>query len=73
MKSNLTIDKGVQEGRYSSIQKDYAYYIEQQKAMKGGTNTFNSYHMSSGKDCDWLEFYSDNNNFEVINKVGNCE
>ncbi len=49
----------------SKLQKDYEYYLEQQKAVKG--KGFCN-HRSSIGDIHWLEFYSDPNNFEVITK-----
>lgn len=51
-------------GSKSKVQKDYEYYLEQQKAVKG--DRFNSTHRSGIGDIDWLEFYSDSSNFEIV-------
>ena len=44
-----------------SKNKQYSYYEDQQTLLYSKTN---NYRLST--DCDWLEFYCDKNNFEVV-------
>ena len=44
--------------------KVYRYYIEQQAALRKTGST--PIHRTNSKDCDWIEFYCNPDNFEVI-------